>query len=258
MFNFLTPFTSFKYLWWQLVAREIKSRYKQSFIGYLWVILNPLAQLLVYTFVFSVIIKFKTDVPYPIFLFAALLPWIYMQNTLLSASQSLVNNSTLLKKISFPREIIPYSVVIAKGVDFVFSSLIFLALTIIMGVTLSPQIIWLPVILLAQMLLMTGLSLMLAAFNLFYRDIQYLANLVIMLWMYLSPIVYPLDLVPAKYLFLYELNPLVGIIEGYRSSLFGLEINYVPIYWALFISLLIFVIGYRIFKKMEIHFADIV
>lgn len=257
-FTLLQPFTSYKYLLYQLTQREIKARYKQSIIGYAWVLLNPLAQLAVYSFVFSIVFRFPATIPYPIFLFSGLLPWTFFQNSLMSATQSLVANDSLLKKISFPREIIPYSVVFSKIVDFGFSSLVFLLFLAIYRVPLASSW-WIVVgLFFIQILLTTGLSLFLSAANLFYRDIQYLANLLIMLWMYMSPVVYPVAMVPEKYLWLYKINPLVGIIEGYRSALFGYPFEWSIIIWSAVSSLFIFIFSFVLFKKLERVFADVV
>jgi lipopolysaccharide transport system permease protein len=254
----LKPFTSYKYLLFQLTQREIKARYKQSFIGYAWVLLNPLAQLVVYSFVFSVVFRFPSTIPYPIFLFSALLPWTFLQNSITSATQSLVNNDSLLKKINFPREIIPYSVVFSKLVDLLFSGVVFVLFLLLYRVPLAPTF-WLVIpLLLIQLLLTTGLSLFLAAANLFYRDIQYLANLLVMLWMYMTPIVYPVSMVPNQYLWLYKLNPMVGIIEGYRSALFGYPFEWSIVRWSAIVSVTFFVLSFILFKKLEKVFADIV
>lgn len=253
------PFTSYKFLLYQLTLREIKARYKQSFVGYAWVILNPLAQLVVYSFVFSIIFRFPTNnIPYIVFLYAALLPWTLFQTSLSSATQSLVDNSVLLKKVAFPREIIPYAAIFAKIVDFVFSAGIFLLLILYMKVPLSwTSLIFIP-LLIVQLFLTTGIGLLFSTFNLFYRDTQYLINLLLMLWMYMTPVVYPLSLVPSNYVFLYKLNPMVGIIEGYRSALFGYPFEWSIIAWATFISLSIFCVSYFFFKRSEKHFADLV
>jgi len=254
----LKPFTSHKYLLFQLIQREVKSRYKQSVIGYFWVILSPLAQMMVYTFVFSIVFKFPTEIPYPLFLFAALLPWTLLQSTITTATNSLVSNDILLKKVSFPREIIPYSVIFAKIIDFVFSSIIFIAMMMLYKVSFSnTTLIFFPIFFI-QIILMTGISLMFSTFNLFYRDIQYLANLIMLIWMYLTPIVYPLSLVPNKFIWIYKLNPMVGIVEGYRSALFGFPFETTIIYWSAFISFLILILGFIIFKRSEKVFADIV
>jgi lipopolysaccharide transport system permease protein len=258
MLTILKPFYKYKFLLYQLVQREIKARYKQSVIGYFWVILNPLVLMAVYTFVFSVVFRFPVEIPYPLFLFAALLPWNFLQQGVMSATNSLVSNDILLKKVAFPREVIPYSVLMAKGVDFLFSVLLFFALIIVYRVPLSLTALLFIPIMLIQVILMTGLSLLLSTFNLFYRDIQYLTNLVLMVWMYMSPVVYPLSMVPTKYVWLYKLNPMVGIIEGYRAVLFGYPIEYPILASALFISLVTLLLGFLLFKKFEKVFADVV
>lgn len=256
--SFLLPITSYKYLLYQLIQREIKSRYKQSIIGYAWVILNPLLQLLVYSFVFSVVFRFPTTIPYPVFLFVGLLPWIYLQTVIANSTLALVDNRELLKKVAFPREVFIYSIVIAKLIDLFFASLVFGVFMIFYQVPVSASFIWILPLLIVQMMLITGVGLIFSTANLFYRDIQYLANLVLMLWMYISPVVYPLSMVPQEWIWLYKLNPMVGIIEGYRSALFGQSFDLGAIAWSFVISLVIFIIGFVTFKKSEKVFADLV
>ncbi len=256
--SLLKPITSHKYLLYQLIQREIKARYKQSIIGYFWVLLNPLAQMAVYTFVFSIVFKFPSEIPYPLFLFSALLPWTLLQTAISSGTSSLVVNDILLKKVSFPREIIPYSSVFAKLIDFLFASVIFIFMMIMYKIPFtSTALLFIPLFFI-QLVLTTGIVLLLSAFNLFYRDIQYLTNLVLMIWMYITPVVYPLSLVPDRYVWLYKLNPMVGVIEGYRSALFGFAFEPTIIYWSAGLSLCIFVFGFIIFKRTEKVFADIV
>lgn len=259
IFGFLLPFTSYKFLLYQLALREIKARYKQSFVGYAWVIFNPLAQLMVYSFVFSIVFRFPTNnIPYIVFLYAGLLPWTLFQSSLASATQSLVDNSSLLKKVAFPREVIPYATMFAKNVDFLFSSLLFISMMLFFRLPFTWGILVFPLLFLFQILLATGVGLLLAAMNLFYRDIQYLTNLLLMLWMYLTPVVYPLSLVPAKYAWLYKLNPMVGIMEGYRSAIFGYPFEWSIILWAAAVSLSVFLFGFWVFKSSEKSFADVV
>ena len=253
------PFLSHKYLLFQLTQREIKARYKQSIVGYAWVILNPLAQLLVYTFVFSVVLRFpQQNIPYSLFVFAGLLPWNLFQGSIIAATQSLVENSALLRKVVFPREIIPYSIITAKTIDFFVASVIFVVMMMLYRVPITLAVIAVIPLFLTQIILIAGISLFLATCNLFYRDIQYLASLVLMLWMYMSPVVYPLSLVPQKYAVIYQLNPMVGIIEGYRSALFATEFNIPLISWSIVSSILIFITSYLFFKSSEKVFADIV
>lgn len=257
--QFIKPFLYYKYLLYQLTLREIKGRYKQSFVGYFWVLLNPLLQLIVYSFVFSVIFRFPLDnIPYPLFLFAGLLPWIYFQTSLTAATLSLIDNANLIKKVNFPRETLPYSVISSKAIDFFFASTLFLIFIIFNHVEITPTILLILPLLLLQVILMAGLSLLVSAFNLFYRDVQHLVNLLLLLWMYLTPVVYPLSLVPQAYVWLYKLNPMVGIIEGYRSALFGLEFDSGTILLSSISSIIIFILSYWIFKRSEKVFADIV
>lgn len=228
-------------------------------MGYAWVLFNPLMQLLVYSFVFSFIFRFHTaNIPYSIFLFVGLLPWIYLQVTLTTAATCLVDDGDLLKKVAFPREVLPYAVVASKGVDFVFSILILAIFMFFYHIPFESTSVFILPILLLQLFLMTGLSLIISAANLFYRDIQYLNALFIMIWMYLSPVVYPLSLVPQKYIWIYRLNPMVGIIEGYRAALFNEKFDFQTIISSIVVSLLIFIIGFVFFKKSERIFADIV
>lgn len=257
--KFLAPFLSHKYLLNQLTLREIKGRYKQSIIGYAWVLVNPLTQLLVYSFVFSTVFRFPTgDIPYPIFLFVGLIPWIFFQTSLSSATTSLVENSDLLRKVYFPREVFPYSAVLAKSVDFFFAASLVLLFMLYYRIPLHSSALFVIPLIFMQVILTIGVSFFTSSFNLFYRDIQYLLNLILLIWLYLTPVIYPLSLVPKKFLLLYQLNPMAGIIEGYRSALFDKPIDIVMIIWSFSISFAIFIIGYIIFKRTERIFADVV
>jgi len=259
MFSLLTPFRSHKYLLLQLTQKEIKARYKQSFVGYAWILLNPLAQLAIYTFVFSLVFRFPTNnIPYAIFLFSALLPWTFFQTTILSATNCLVNHADLLKKVAFPREVIPYSVVLGKLVDFIFATAVFFVFLLFYKVTLHASALLFIPIFLIQIVLTTGVSLFLAAANLLYRDIQYLTGLIMLVWFYASPIVYPLSLVPAEYVWAYKLNPMVGLTEAYRSVLFGYPLEISILLWSAIVSVLVFCFGFLFFKKVERVFADVV
>ena len=234
----IKPFVSYKYLLFQLTTREIKARYKQSIIGYAWIIFNPLLQLLVYSFVFSVIFRFPTGgIPYSIFLFVGLLPWIYLQTSLSSSALVLVYNSNLLKKVYFPREILPYSIILAKSIDLALSLLLLAGFMLFYRIPFHPAIIFTVPLLLLQIILMCGISLLLSSANLFYRDIQYVTTLMLLMWMYLTPIVYPLSLIPGNLVWLYKLNPMVGIIEGYRSSVFNYPFDLGTILWSIISSL---------------------
>jgi len=250
----------YRELLWNLAHREIAQRYKQSVLGYAWVILNPLFQLIVISFVFSIVLKIPSlGVPFIIFLSVALLPWNLFSSSLNSSTNVLVANSSLITKIYFPREILVYATIIAKIVDFLYSCLVLIVFLLIFHIQVTSSIIWVPVIFAIQLIFMTGLSLMLSAFNLFYRDIQYVLSLVLMLWMYVTPIMYPVEIIPEKYRFVFSLNPMSVIVNAYRQVLLsGGTPNLNSLGIAFVMSLVVFLIGFLIFKKLEGLFADYV
>jgi len=243
-----------------LAGREIKARYKQSVLGYAWVILNPLLQMLVMAFVFSQIMRFNTiSVPYTIFLYCGLLPWNLFANSLSSSTNALVSNAPLLSKIYFPREIFVISTIIAKIIDFFLASTIFVAFLIFYQHPVTSNLLWVIPIFLIQQLFTYGVSLILSALNLFYRDIQYVLNLLILIWMYLTPVIYPTEIFPERYRFIFQLNPMAVIINAYRQTILGGgSPNLTSLGIALAVSLIITILGYKLFKKLEGVFADVV
>lgn len=248
-------------LLWQMVGREVKARYKQSILGYFWVILNPLFQMLVMSFAFSIIMRIPTNaasnIPYSIFLFVALLPWTLLSNSLSSASASLVTASSLITKVYFPRTILVLSTIIAKIVDFLFALIILVIYMIIYQIPINFNILWVIPIFLIQQIFTIGLSLFFAAANLLYRDIQYLLNLILILWMYLTPVIYPADIVPERYRFFFQLNPMAVIINAYRQTILGGGVpKYSSLLIAAIVSFIILLIGLNYFKSREKIFAD--
>jgi len=250
----------YRELLWNLAHREITQRYKQSVLGYAWVVLNPLFQLITMNFVFSVVLKVDSlGVPFIIFLSVALLPWNLFVLSLTSSTSALVGNSSLITKIYFPREILVYATIIAKLVDFFYSCIVLVFFFIIFKTNITIHILWVPLILLIQVIFTMGLSLILAALNLFYRDIQYLLSLVLTMWMYLTPIMYPVEMLPERYRFLFALNPMAVIINAFRQVMLsgaGPNLNSLSI--ALAISVGVFIVGFLFFKKLEGEFADYV
>jgi lipopolysaccharide transport system permease protein len=248
-------------LLWQMVGREVKARYKQSILGYFWVILNPLAQMLVMSFAFSIILRIPTNaasnIPYSVFLFVALLPWNLFSNSLSSACGSLVSSSPLITKVYFPRTILVISTIIAKIVDFLFALIVLVLYMVAYNVPVNANILWVIPIFLIQQIFTLGLSLFFAASNLLYRDIQYLLNLLLVLWMYATPIIYPADIVPDKYKIIFQLNPLAVIINAYRQTILGGGApNYTSLLIALAVSTSVLILGLSYFKSREKIFAD--
>ena len=248
-------------LLWQMVGREVKARYKQSILGYFWVILNPLAQMLVMSFAFSIIMRIPTNsssnIPYSIFLFVALLPWTLFSNSLGSAASSLVSSGGLITKIYFPRTILVISTIFAKIIDFSFANSILIIYMIIYKIPITWNILWIIPIFFIQQIFTLGLSLFFSAANLLYRDIQYLLSMILLLWMYITPVIYSADMVPAKYKIFFQINPMAVIINAYRQVvLAGGPPKYSSIIVATIVSLITLLIGLKYFKNREKIFAD--
>lgn len=251
---------SYRELLEELTKREIKQRYKQSILGYAWVILNPLIQMIVMAFVFSKILRIANlGVPYPIFLYAGLLPWTLFSNSLMSSVNALVGNGGLLTKIYFPRQIFVQSTILAKIVDFFLASTIFILFMIFYRLPINLNVLWFIPIFIIQNFFTYGISLLAAAFNLFYRDIQYLLGLLLLVWMYLTPVIYPVEMFPPQYRFIFQLNPMAVFLNAYRQVILGgSSPNLVSLGVGLALSIIIYVIAIRIFKKLEGVFADVV
>jgi len=256
----LCLFWRYRELLINLTRREIAQRYKQSILGYAWVILNPLFQLLVMNFVFSTILKIPSlNVPFIIFLSVGLLPWNLFTQTLTSSTTMLVANNTLITKIYFPREILVYATMIAKIVDFLFSCLILVIFLIIFKIPPTIMLLWLPFIFVIQFFFTAGLALILASFNLFYRDIQYMLSFLLILWMYMTPILYPVEIIPYRFKFVLSLNPMAVIVNAYRQVIIGGSMpNIINLSIGFLTSLIVFLVGYSLFKKLEGEFADYV
>lgn len=248
-------------LLWQITAREVKARYKQSVLGYFWVILNPLAQMLVMSFAFSLILRIPTNaapnIPYSIFLFVALLPWTLFTNSLSSAAGSLVASSNLITKIYFPRTILVVSTITAKIIDFFFAISVLVVYMIIYQIPVTWNILWVIPIFLIQQIFTLGLSLFFAAANLLYRDIQYLLSMILLLWMYATPVIYPADIVPDRFRIFFQVNPMAVIVNAYRQVILaGAPPKYTSLIVALIFSLVTLLIGFSYFKSREKIFAD--
>lgn len=244
----------------ELTMREIKQRYKQSILGYAWVILNPFFQMVVMAFVFSKIMHIPNlGVPYSIFLYAGLLPWTLLANSLVAAVNSLVSNAGLITKIYFPREVFVASTILAKIVDFLLAISVFIVFMIYFQIPLTWHVLWVVPIFIIQQLFTYGLALILATANLFYRDVQYVFNLVILVWMYLTPVIYPTELFPDQYRWIFQINPMAIIINAYRQVLLaGAEPNYLSLSIAAVLSVGLLTVGFKLFKRVEGVFADIV
>jgi len=242
-----------------LVWRDIKTRYAQSVLGVGWAIIQPVFSMIVFTIIFGNLARVDSEgVPYAIFSFTALVPWTFFSSSLTSASVSLINSKNLLTKIYFPRLVIPLSPVIGKLIDFGISLLILIGLMFWYGVTPTRWTLMLPVFIILMMLTSAGVGMWLTALSIQYRDIRYGTEFFIQLLMYGSPVIYATSIIPEKYQIIYALNPMVGVIEGFRAALLGTR----AMPWNLIgigslMAIAFFLSGALYFRSMERYFADV-
>lgn len=238
------------------IKKEFRGKYKKSFLGILWSFLNPLFQLLIYALVFPFILKNNVE-NYTVFLIVALFPWNFFNLSIIQSAACIVTNGGIIKKVYFPREILPIATSTSNLINFLISSiLVFLAL-FISGIGLTKAVVVLPLIILIQYILQLGLSFILSAITVYVRDVEYLINVLMMLAFYLSPIVYSADMIPSKYLPLFKLNPMFHIIKYYRDILYYGKIPEMgSVLLLLLVCIIILVVGYLIFRKLEKRFAE--
>ncbi|MEQ1761689.1 MAG: ABC transporter permease [Pyrinomonadaceae bacterium] len=243
-----------------LVWRDVKVRYKQTALGAAWAIIQPIMTMIVFSVFFGKLGKMPSDgVPYPIFAFAALVPWTLFSAGLMLATNSLVGSSHLIKKVYFPRLIIPIATVLAGVVDFFLAFGVLLVLMVLYGITPTVNIIWLPVFLLMTVATTLAISLWLSALNVQYRDIRYVIPFLTQIWLFATPIAYSSSLLNEPWKTLYGLNPMVGVVEGFRWALLGTNTGPGAMtVLSVGVSLLLLIGGAYYFRRMERTFADIV
>lgn len=238
------------------VLKEFRGKYKKSFLGVIWSFINPLLQLLIYSLVFSFIMRSNVE-HYTVFLVVALIPWTFFSTTINQGVGCIVQNEGIIKKVYFPREILPVSVVTSNLLNFCISCLIILGALLISGIGISWHIVFLPIVVLIQYIFTLGIVLFVSSITVYIRDLEYFINVLIMLWFYLNPIVYSVDIIPDKYLPIFNLNPMLHILNGYRDVLYYQHVpNLVNLLILAMASLVIFIVGYRAFKKFEKRFAE--
>jgi len=243
-----------------LIWRDIKVRYKQTALGVVWVILQPFLTMVVFTLIFGRFAKVPSEgVPYPIFSFAALLPWQLFVNALSNSSNSLINNTNLITKVYFPRLILPLSSVIGGLVDFFLAFLVLIGMMFYYGITPTSAVLTLPLFILLALATSFAVSLWLSALNVMYRDVRYTIPFLTQFWLFLTPIAYPSSLVPEKWHLIYGLNPMAGVVEGFRWALIGTSsIDWYVIGASVTIVVALLLVGLFYFRRMEKTFADII
>lgn len=241
-----------------LVWRDVKVRYKQTLIGVAWAIIQPLTTMIIFTIIFGKLAKIPSDgLPYPVFAYTALLPWNYFSSALMRSGTSLVGNSGLITKVYFPRLVVPLAAATTPAVDFAVSFTILLGLMAYYGITPTLYLIYLPFFMLLALLTALSVGLWLSPLHIMFRDVGYLLPFLTQIWMYASPVVYPVSLVPEQWRWAYSLNPMVGVIEGFRWALLGKENPGIAVIGvSASMVLIIFIGGVIFFKRMENTFAD--
>lgn len=252
----LKEYKDLLYFW---VLREIKILYKQTVLGFTWALIRPVASMIVFTVIFGNLAKVPSDgIPYPIFSYAALMPWTYFSQSLSKSTQSLISQANVISKIYFPRIIIPMAPVIAGLLDFSLSFVVLIGMMFWFGIVPTWQILYLPLLVLLMILTASGMGMWMSALGIQYRDVRQAIQFVVRLLMYATPVVWPVSLIPAKYRLIYGLYPMAGVIEGFRSALIGKN----PMPWDLILmgsigAIVVFVTGAFYFQRMEKNFADV-
>jgi lipopolysaccharide transport system permease protein len=259
-FRWISEFWHYRELLYFLAWREVKVRYKQAALGAAWAIIQPLFTMIIFTLFFGRLAAMPSEgIPYPLFSFCALVPWTYFAGTLGLAGNSLVSNANLVTKVYFPRVLLPAATVISGMLDFLIGSIFLFFMMIYYHVKPGWQLLFVPVFILHMMLLALGISLLLAAINVRYRDVKYALPFIIQIWLFVTPIIYPVSFLPAKYQKILAFNPMAGIVEGMRACLFAahqMPWKLVEISWA--VTLFLLIVGAVYFRKTEKTFADIV
>ena len=246
-----------------MTLREIKVLYKQSILGFLWAIIRPVFSMIIFSIVFGKMAKIPSDgIPYPIFSYAALVPWTYFSTSMTKSTQSLIGSSSIFTKVYFPRLIIPITPVLSGLLDFFIALIIVFLMMGFYGIAITANILWLPLLIMIMVITSTGIGLWLSSLAIQYRDVRHAIQFLSQLLMYAAPVVWPVTLLTENFgdriLFWYGLYPLAGVIEGFRSALIGVN----PMPWELivvgfFSSLTILVTGAFYFKRKERFFADV-
>jgi lipopolysaccharide transport system permease protein len=257
---------NFKELWqysellYFLAWRDIKVRYKQTALGAAWAVIQPFMTMVVFSLFFGKLAKMPSEgLPYPLFAYAALVPWTFFANGLTESSNSLVSSSNLIKKVYFPRLVVPVSAVTSGGVDFVIAFVVLLGMMLFYGILPTGNIMWLPFLVLLTLGVALGVGLWLSALNVRYRDVRYTIPFLTQFWLFATPIAYPSSLLSEPWRTIYGLNPMVGVVEGFRWALLGTQTAPSPmIAVSALVTLLIIVGGAFYFRRMEKTFADVI
>ncbi len=241
----------------RMVQRELRGRYKGSILGYLWTLINPLLQLLIYTIVFSIIMRADYQ-RYYLFLFVALVPWLFFSSSILGGTTLLISQKELVNKIYFPREVLPIAHVLSQLVNMCLSMIIIFVALIVLHewIGMGPLIV-LPVIVALEFIMALGFTFLVSSITVYFRDFQFILSVIIMGWQFLSPVMYGIDLIPSAYTKIYFINPMTWILLSYRDVLYYKQVpSLIQLSGAAIYSIVIFMIGFLTFEKLKIRFSE--
>ncbi len=238
------------------IKKDVGGKYKNSFLGVIWSFINPLLQICVYAIVFPLIMRNKME-NYTVFMVCGLIPWTFFSTVINRSSFVMIENGNILKKVYFPREILPISIVTSEAITFMISTLIIIGFVVATGVGISAYILFYPLLLLAQYVLLIGISFIVSSITVYFRDLQHFIGVFLQLLFYGTPIVYSLETIPEQFRWILKLNPMTYIIEGYRDIFYNQQMpNLQEIFGIIGIGLVVIVIGYMIFNKLQKRFAE--
>lgn len=255
--KFLKELWEYREMISSLVKRDLRSKYKGSVLGFMWMFLNPLLQLGVYTAVFSVIMRMGIDKFY-LFMFVALVPWLFFSTCLTGGTSVIFSQQDMVKKIYFPRDVLPIAFTISQFVNMVFSFIIIFVVVFISGIGVNPvALLYLPLIMLIEFILCLGTTYLVSSLSVYFRDLQHIMGIVSMAWMYLTPIIYPVEMVPEQFVDLFYLNPMTPIVIAYRDILYYKQVPEMgTLVNAVIMGVAILVIGRLVFAKLQRRFVE--
>lgn len=249
----------YRELFYFLIWRDLKVRYKQTVLGVTWVVVQPVLATLIFTLFLGVLARVPSGgTPYALMVYTGLLPWTFFSAAVAGSANSLVGNTHLITKVYFPRMIIPGAAIGARVVDFIIALILIVPLMAYYRLSATGNMLMLPVLIVLLIMFSWSLGMWASALNVKYRDVSVILPVVIQLWMFVSPVAYPVGIVPANWRWLYFLNPMAGIVQGFRAAILGMPFSWGPLLYSAVFTLMLFVYAAGVFRKMEKSFADII
>ncbi len=255
--NTIKELYQYREMIFSLIRKDLKGRYKGSVLGFLWTFLNPLFQLVIYTIVFSVLFPTTIEKFY-IFLFVGLIPWLFFNTCLAGGATSVVSQENLIKKIYFPRQVLPIAYVTSAFVNMLLTFIVIFAVLLISGFGINFRIMWvLPIVMIVEYLLALGIAMISSALTVYFRDLEYILGIIAMAWMYLTPILYEVDTIPEEYRHLIYLNPMTGVIMCYKDILYYKQMPEIETIGTAFgIGVIFLLLGFVVFGRLQRHFVE--